>query len=418
MLLSRRSSIKFTEDQANFIGHMCYAASKLWNVCNYERYHYKELGLEQYPDWYYQKKVHKNELWYKQLPAQTAQEVCKQLDKAWKSFYALKKSGDIQAPKPPRFKKENIPVAYMQMGIVHEQGSGSVRLSLPKALKIYMEKTFGIHEKFLYLENKIFRSMDQIKQIRIYPPEKGTSRIIVVYEIPDPEILPDKGHYLAIDLGLHNLMTCYDSGNGKTFILGRKYLALERYFHKEIARIQSVWYGQQSAKGIKYPRSSKHIQRLYKKKQDAVTDYLHKITMYLTEYCKKQGITCVIVGDIGNIRKNKDMGHMTNQKFHGLPYNRIYIMLEYKLKMYGICFVKQKEAYTSQCSPLSPEVTKKYAAPSNRKKRGLYRDNTETYNADAVGAFNILRKYLSVTGEQKELSVKGLKNPEIIKVAV
>ena len=64
MLLSRRSSIKFTEDQANFIGHMCYAASKLWNVCNYERYHYKELGLEQYPDWYYQKKVHKNELWY------------------------------------------------------------------------------------------------------------------------------------------------------------------------------------------------------------------------------------------------------------------------------------------------------------------------------------------------------------------
>ena len=25
---------------------MCYAASKLWNVCNYERRRYKELGLE------------------------------------------------------------------------------------------------------------------------------------------------------------------------------------------------------------------------------------------------------------------------------------------------------------------------------------------------------------------------------------
>ena len=33
-------------------------------------------------------------------------------------------------------------------------------------------------------------------------------------------------------------------------------------------------------------------------------------------------------------------------------------------------------------------------------------------------AFNILRKYLSVSGKQKELSVTGLKNPEIIKVAV
>ena len=418
MLLSRKTSIKFTDNYANFIGHMCYAASKLWNVCNYERYHYKELRMEKYPDWYYQKKEHKNELWYRQLPAQTAQEVCKQLDKAWKSFYALKKLGGIQEPKPPRFKKENIPVTYMQMGIVHEKGSMSVRLSLPKELKRYMEKAYGIHEKFLYLENKIFKNMDQIKQIRIYPPEKGVSKVIAVYEIPDAEVLPDKRHYLSIDLGLHNLMTCYDSGNGKSFILGRKYLALERYFYKEIARVQSAWYGQQSAKGTTYPRSSKHIQRLYKKKQNAVTDYLHKITRYLAEYCKKQGITSVIVGDIRNIRKNKYMGHVTNQKLHGLPYNRFYIMMEYKLKMQGICFVKQREEYTSQCSPLSPNVTKEYAVPSNRKKRGLYKDNNEIYNADAVGAFNILRKYLSVSGKQKELSLNGLKNPNIIKVAV
>ena len=37
------------------------------------------------------KKAHKEELWYKQLPSQTAQEVCRLLDKAWKSFYALKR---------------------------------------------------------------------------------------------------------------------------------------------------------------------------------------------------------------------------------------------------------------------------------------------------------------------------------------
>ena len=42
------------------------------------------------------------------------------------------------------------------------------------------------------------------------------------------------------DLGLHNLMNViYDSGNGKTFILGRKYLEIERYFQKEIARVQA-----------------------------------------------------------------------------------------------------------------------------------------------------------------------------------
>ena len=56
--------------------------------------------------------------------------------------------------------------------------------------------------------------------------------------------------------------------------------------------------------------------------------------------------------------------------------------------------------------------------PSNRKERGLYRDGNRVYNADAVGVYNILRKYHSVSGIKKELSVTGLKAPEIIKVAV
>lgn len=305
----------------------------------------------------------------------------------------------------------------MQMGIVHETGTDRIRLSLPKELKVYMEKEYGIHDKFLYLENKIFRDMDHIKQLRIYPPENGKCDIIVIYEIEEPESFSQNGHYLSIDPGLHNLMTCYDSGNGKSFILGRKYLSLERYFHKEIARVQAEWYRQQAARGIRHSESSRHIRRVYEKKQNTVKDYLHKVTRYLADYCKKEGISCVVIGDIRNIRENKNMGHRTNQKFHGLPCNKLYIMLEYKLKMYGIRLEKQKESYSSQCSPLSPEVSKKYAEPSNRKKRGLYVSGKEKYNADAVGAFNILRKYLSASGKKKQLSVTGLRQPKIIKVA-
>ena len=171
-------------------------------------------------------------------------------------FLCPEKIRGDRAPRPPRFKQESIPITYMQMGIVHERDTDRVRLSLPKTLKKYMEETYQIHENFLYLENKIFRGMDQIQQLRIYPPEKGSCKIIVVYEVPDQEELPQNGHELSIDLGLHNLMTCYDSGNGKTFILGRKYLALERYFHKEIARVQAQWYGQQSGKGVKHPVTS------------------------------------------------------------------------------------------------------------------------------------------------------------------
>ena len=129
----------------------------------------------------------------------------------------------------------------MQNGIQHENGSYNVRLSLPKKLKEYMANTYDIRAAYLYLKNPVFSNMDIIKQIKIYPPANdGTSRILVIYEVED--VLPeeDNGHYLSIDLGLHNLMTCYDNV-GKTFIIGREYLSLSYFYNKEIARVQSQW---------------------------------------------------------------------------------------------------------------------------------------------------------------------------------
>jgi len=69
MLLSHETSLRIDDASSNIIGHMCYAASKLWNVCNYERHNYKELGFCKYPDWYYQKAAHKDDMWYKSLPS-------------------------------------------------------------------------------------------------------------------------------------------------------------------------------------------------------------------------------------------------------------------------------------------------------------------------------------------------------------
>ena len=418
MRLSHKTVCKVDERYSNIIGHMCYAASKLWNVCNYERMHYKELNLPvQYPDWYYQKSAHKDNMWFKSLPSQTAQEVCKQLDKSWKSFYALNKSKGIENPRPPRFKQENIAVVYMQMGIVHYPNTEIVRLSIPKNLKEYMQKQYGICENYLYLENKIFKDIDTIKQIKLYPPEKGSMEIIVIYEVSDVTPVPDNGHYLSIDLGLHNLMTCYDS-LGKAMIVGRKYLSICRTFDKSIASVQSAWYTSQVNAGVKYPKSSKHIHRLYEKKRNMVNDYLHKVTRYIVEYCRENGISKVIIGDITHIRKDNNLGYVTNQKLHSLPFAKIYHMFSYKLAMHGIVFEKQTEAYTSQCSPLSNDVSKKSAAKKQRVKRGLYCENGQIWNADAVGAYNIMRLYSQNAGISLHLTCKGLSNPTVINVAV
>ena len=39
MLLSQKTTIRLNKSESNIIGHMCYAAYKLWNVCNYERWY-------------------------------------------------------------------------------------------------------------------------------------------------------------------------------------------------------------------------------------------------------------------------------------------------------------------------------------------------------------------------------------------
>lgn len=167
MRLSKKTVVSVNDVESNIIGHMTYAARKLWNVCNYERHSYKTIGLESAPSWYSQKKDFKDNLWFKNLPSQTAQEVCKVLDKSWKSFYALKKSNGIENPQPPKYKQENIPITYMQNGIRHD--GDAVRLTISKAMKKYMLAAYAIDANYLILRNPCFKDIENIKQIKLYP---------------------------------------------------------------------------------------------------------------------------------------------------------------------------------------------------------------------------------------------------------
>ncbi|SHJ32540.1 transposase, IS605 OrfB family, central region, partial [Dethiosulfatibacter aminovorans DSM 17477] len=115
---------------------------------------------------------------------------------------------------------------------------------------------------------------------------------------------------------------------------------------------------------------------------------------YIADYCHENDINTVVVGDIRGIRENKNIGR-NNQQLHSLPYRIVYSLLDYKLRLYGIEMVKQKEYYSSKCSPNSKDISKKYAFKTNRKYRGLYVDGSNIYNADCVGAYNILRLYLN-----------------------
>lgn len=420
MLLTKKINYKPTLDELLVLNSFAYASAKLWNIGHYEKKNYKDLGFEQFPNWYDQKKRLKTEFWYKNLPSQTAQQVLKTLQEGWDSFFKLKETGGIENPNPPRFKKKKSlnNFAFLNNGFKISENN-QLQLTIPKQLKTYLKEEFSLNLNYLVLKCKGLSTVPgKIKTVEFIPQKDRTYEICVVYEIKDNPLIEDNQHYLSIDLGLSNLFTCYDN-EGKSFIIkGSKFLEISHYFNKKIAYYQSISDAQQSAQGVKYPKKSKRVLKLYERKRKQLNHYFHCITKIIVDYCIENNISKVIIGDIKGIRKDNNLGKVTNQKFHSLPYKRIYELLAYKLGRHGIELIKQKESYSSQVSPFAPVVNKKYATPQKRRKRGLYIDNRTLFNADSVGAFNIMRLYQQKMKKDFPIPLTGLSSPKKLNVSM
>lgn len=420
MHLTKKIIYQPTELELNILNSFAFSSAKLWNIANYEKKNYKSLGFIKFPDWYDRKKRLKNEFWYKNLPSQTAQDVLDKLQKSWKSFFELNKSKGIKNPKPPRFKGKNDLFNFTFLNNGFERvNDNTINFTISKQQKEYLKDKYSFDSKYLSLKINNFSTIKgNIKTIEFKPLKDKKYQINVVYEMEDIKLKEENGKYLSIDIGISNLFTCYDNV-GKSFIVsGSKYLEISHYFNKKISHLQSIANSQQVASGLKYPKSTKLIDKLYKKKQLQLNHYFHCVTKEIVKYCTKNNINKVVIGDIKNIREKATLGKINNQKFHSLPYDKIYNLLTYKLRKEGIELIKIKENYSSQVSPLAPEVSKKYATKNKRKHRGLYIDKMILFNADSVGAFNILRLYEQKRRKGLIMPIKGLSSPYKIYVAV
>ncbi|MDA8211738.1 MAG: IS200/IS605 family transposase, partial [Clostridia bacterium] len=105
LLTAKAKIVKLSDQAALLLGLAGYAATKMWNVANYERrVVWQETGqIPGFPD---QCKTLKTNRWYKLLPSQTAQEVLAELDDSYRSWYSHRKNGDLLA-KPPGFRKKD-----------------------------------------------------------------------------------------------------------------------------------------------------------------------------------------------------------------------------------------------------------------------------------------------------------------------
>ena len=405
MLLVHKFQLKPDENTNIILSSLTYASARLFNVGNYERHEYKKLGFDKMPDWYDQKKRLKDNLWFKSLHSQTAQDVLQRVDEGWKSYFKILKTKGIENPKPPFYKPKGGHYNIKYLNNSFKLLGNTIRFMISKKEKEYLKENYNIINNFFYIT--LDKELNDIKQIEIKYINEYKYDVNVIYEVSDIDIKKSNDRYISIDMGICNLATIYDNKGYSFIISGSAYQNTLYYYNKKIAYYKSILDMQRKTTKC----SSKRLKSLYKKKKRVITYILHKSTKMIVDYCYDNDITRVIIGDITNIRKDNNKGHINNQKLHSLPFFDFYKKLEYKLKLRGISLIYENEAYTSSCPIDSKDISKEYQE-KYRVKRGLYKQDNIIYNADSVGAYNIMRKYTIRNNVYIPMINKGLSNPK------
>ncbi|OAD23989.1 transposase, IS605 OrfB family [Candidatus Thiomargarita nelsonii] len=328
------------------------------------------------------------EINYRFLKSAVSQQILRRLDKNFKSFFEA--SEDFKQnpskykgqPRPPRFKKSQYDnLIYNTCAFQIKNGEVILDRTKGKELKIPLP---------LPLIGKT------IKQVEIIPKPRSFQAVFVYEEnqATYQQVVPND-KVMSIDLGLNNLATCVTNGVIKPFIIdGRRIKSINAYYNKRKAKIQSQL---EKSRGRKW---SNRLQQLTDWRNAIITDYLHKATAHVVKTCLTHEISKVIVGDVANSLDHINLGKKTNQNFVNLSLGQFIDKLRYKLGQHGIKLKVANESYTSKASFVDgDQMPKKYdkeAKPTysgKRIKRGLYRSQDGTLvNADANGAYNILRK--------------------------
>jgi len=318
----------------------------------------------------------KDNYWCRQVQSHVAQAVLGQIDEAYKSWFALRKNGDGKA-KPPGFRKKhaisNIPFKKDALKVIDT----GIRATLKAGELYYLEYLLppGVQ-----IDNNNLVKLELVKR-------DGQWYAHITYKV-QPRPLRTEGKVKAIDLGIiHTAATMNEDGKVRVYT-ARNALSIQRYFNKQIGRVQSKVMSQSKQKW------SNKLTQLSNKKRGQIRHFLHTTSHAIVKDCLAEGINRVVVGDLKNIRKGANYGKKVNQKLHAWGFSKFTNQLKYKLELEGIQLIEIGEKSTSKtCSQCGYKESYKAQC---RKHRGLYicRNCGAVMNADVNGALNILKKYL------------------------
>ena len=392
MYLTIKQQVKhLSKEEYRTIRELCHVAKNLTNeaIYNVRQYYFTEGEFLKYEKNYTLLKTSPN---YKALNSNMAQQILKEVDGSFKSFFGL-----IKLAKQGKYAFKDCKLPYylpkdgyatLVIGFVRLNGN---KLVLPFSNSFKKtHNTIEITIPPVLLDKKV-------KEIRIIP--KSNARFFEVQYIYKAECIQrnlNTNNALALDLGINNLVTAVSS-KGKSFIIdGRRLKSINQWFNKENARLQSIKDKQHFDK-----KTTNRQKTIARNRNNKVNDYMNKAVCKVIDYCIANDIGTLIVGYNETFQRNSNIGKQNNQNFVNIPYGLLRSKLEYLCELNDIIFVKQEESYTSKASfwdkddlPVyNADNPTEYPFSGKRVHRGLYKTaNGKTFNADINGALNIMRK--------------------------
>jgi len=379
---------------------LCSLASKLWNEVNYIRRHQffegKRVDLESTYKEFYEK--------YKMLiGSTTAQQILNKNNEAWKSFFKLLKARK-EGRLPPFITRVN-PPGYRKKG------------------KSRMLWVVLRNDQYEIMEDKIIlKGLGAIGRIEVrykglihlkgkqgrleirYDPDTRKWYAHISFEVSEKAVrgvwrkipqTPRDSLRAGIDIGVNNLFAVYVE-NGKSLLVnGRPLKSISYYWRERIAEYQSTI----NKYGV---RSSRKLRLMYMKWRMQVKSFIDTQVRRLIERLYEIGVSTVYVGYPKNIAQGN--GNFNN--VHVWSYGYLLRRVSEVSEEYGIAVVFIDEAYTSSTCPVHG-----YGC-GRRISRGLFKCTrlNKVFNADIVGAYNILVKASTITpSPRKGIGVTGWK---------
>lgn len=392
MYLTVKQQVKhLSKEEYLTVRELCYAAKNLANeaIYNVRQYYFTEGEFLKYEKNY---TLLKNSTNYKALNSNMAQQILKEVDGSFKSFFGLLKLARqgkyaFRDCKLPHYLPKD-GYATLVIGFVRLNGN---KLILP------FSNSFKKTHKAVEITIPPVLLDKKVKEIRIIP--KADARFFEIQYTYEAECIQrnlNKNNALAMDLGINNLVTAVSS-NGRSFIIdGRKLKSINQWFNKENARLQSIKDKQHFGK-----KPTNRQKAITRDRNNKVNDYMSKVARKVIDYCIVNDIGTLVTGYNETFQRGSNIGKQNNQNFVNIPYGQLRNKLEYLCELNDIVFVKQEESYTSKASfwdrddiPVyNADNPKEYQFSGSRIHRGLYKTaGGKTVNADVNGALNIMKK--------------------------